>query len=282
MHRSKSGSTFSSAFTLIELLVVIAIIAILAAILFPVFAQAREKARAAACLSNEKQIGLGVLSYVQDYDEQLPIAAGYGGYNTSLPAILSPYVMKTNMFTDNSKAISIWACPSDAVARQTNLGGKGAQTYMPIFNYWWYDQIRKSAWLGEGGPTNNNFMLGATLASFAAPATTIIIGEQPKAYNILGNNMAGIQSPGALDPSQNDGASQNCPDFIDWWQGPCTKVTTPIHQGGWNYLFADGHVKWQRPEATIGKGVNNTGKDAHGNACTLRFPCGEWTLVDND
>src|SRR5215467_10724814 len=62
-----------SAFTLIELLVVIAIIAILAAILFPVFAQAREKARAISCVSNEKQIALGILMYVQDYDETFPL-----------------------------------------------------------------------------------------------------------------------------------------------------------------------------------------------------------------
>src|SRR5262249_38734327 len=62
-----------SAFTLIELLVVIAIIAILAAILFPVFAQAREKARSISCLSNNKQVSLGVLMYVQDYDETYPI-----------------------------------------------------------------------------------------------------------------------------------------------------------------------------------------------------------------
>ncbi|HEX5322780.1 MAG TPA: prepilin-type N-terminal cleavage/methylation domain-containing protein, partial [Capsulimonadaceae bacterium] len=66
--------TRSKGFTLIELLVVIAIIAILAAILFPVFATAREKARQATCLSNEKQIGLAMNMYVQDYDETLPFA----------------------------------------------------------------------------------------------------------------------------------------------------------------------------------------------------------------
>ncbi|HEY3298451.1 MAG TPA: prepilin-type N-terminal cleavage/methylation domain-containing protein, partial [Armatimonadota bacterium] len=67
----------NSGFTLIELLVVIAIIAILAAILFPVFAQAREKARSASCLSNEKQIGLGLMMYMQDYDETYPMAYYY-------------------------------------------------------------------------------------------------------------------------------------------------------------------------------------------------------------
>src|SRR5687768_9156779 len=85
--RSRSGRVHRQArraFTLIELLVVIAVIAILAAILFPVFAQAREKARAVSCLSNMKQIGTTAMMYVQDYDEQFPLAFTVGAGNTVL------------------------------------------------------------------------------------------------------------------------------------------------------------------------------------------------------
>jgi prepilin-type N-terminal cleavage/methylation domain-containing protein/prepilin-type processing-associated H-X9-DG protein len=95
MSRSRRG------FTLIELLVVIAIIAILAAILFPVFARAREKARQTSCLSNTKQIGLGFMMYAQDYDERLPAARVYGigdWYN-----FIGPYVKNTDLFYCPSK-----------------------------------------------------------------------------------------------------------------------------------------------------------------------------------
>ena len=90
-------------FTLIELLVVIAIIAILAAILFPVFAKAREKARQTACLSNMKEIALAGLMYAQDYDETIPNNS-YGGYG--YVKILDPYI----------KNLQIWTCPSLRVA----------------------------------------------------------------------------------------------------------------------------------------------------------------------
>jgi prepilin-type N-terminal cleavage/methylation domain-containing protein/prepilin-type processing-associated H-X9-DG protein len=92
-------------FTLIELLVVIAIIAILAAILFPVFARAREKARQTSCLSNVKQMALGALMYVQDYDERFPNYA-MGSYT------VSPWVFWPHQFQPYIKNWQIYRCPS--------------------------------------------------------------------------------------------------------------------------------------------------------------------------
>jgi prepilin-type N-terminal cleavage/methylation domain-containing protein len=108
--RSSHASRRSRGFTLIELLVVIAIIAILAAILFPVFAQAREKARSATCLSNLRQIGLANLMYVQDYDERFPFAgrewpaAGFVDVWNGL----SPYIKNTEMFVCKSDGKPAW------------------------------------------------------------------------------------------------------------------------------------------------------------------------------
>ena len=135
-------------FTLIELLVVIAIIAILAAILFPVFAKAREKARQSTCLSNVKQLSLAVLQYAQDYDEMLNSCyAGSGGNATirrwyyqgpTNPGMLYPYINNAQVFD----------CPS----------GKG--------NYG-----ANRALMGDG---NQN---GKSLATVAKPAETIILGD---------------------------------------------------------------------------------------------------------
>ena len=94
-------------FTLIELLVVIAIIAILAAILFPVFARAREKARQTSCLSNVKQITLGLMMYCQDYDDMfMNVRQGPGGWNN----LAQPYVKNWNMFRCPSTTLSIRTC----------------------------------------------------------------------------------------------------------------------------------------------------------------------------
>lgn len=112
-------------FTLIELLVVIAIIAILAAILFPVFAKAREKARQTSCLANVKQISLGMLQYAQDYDEMLIRAAMYWGPGTNdyytWMYLMQPYVKNTQIFTCPSSKTTGW----DGRMNSTQSGGYG-------------------------------------------------------------------------------------------------------------------------------------------------------------
>ena len=148
-------------FTLIELLVVIAIIAILAAILFPVFARAREKARQTSCLSNEKQISLGIMMYAQDYDETLPgsiipPARWYGA--------IVPYV----------KNAQIFICPS-APDRDSAYGGYG------------YNDYGTTGSNGCGWRTNYSSQLAPSLAAFEAPAGTFLLGEpQAETYVFRG------------------------------------------------------------------------------------------------
>ena len=106
-------------FTLIELLVVIAIIAILAAILFPVFARAREKARSTTCLSNVKQISLGALMYINDYDETMPMGRYaapdvYSG-QVYVAAAIHPYIGQGTISGWAGSNYGIWECPSKRV-----------------------------------------------------------------------------------------------------------------------------------------------------------------------
>jgi prepilin-type N-terminal cleavage/methylation domain-containing protein len=103
---TKTSISACRGFTLLELLVVVAIIAGLAASLFPVFTQAREKARRASCLSNMKQIGLGLAQYTQDYDEAFPLVS-FATPDDSWTTSMQPYV----------KSRQILRCPSDASAR---------------------------------------------------------------------------------------------------------------------------------------------------------------------
>ena len=142
-------------FTLIELLVVIAIIAILAAILFPVFARAREKARQNSCLSNTKQIGLGIMMYAQDYDEhynhyrhELPgNTAFYWQPTTTYEGMIGPYVKNKQIFT----------CPSASSL---------AYSYGWNYNY--------LGWPSRGGTDAN---AAATMAEVTHPAETIMVAE---------------------------------------------------------------------------------------------------------
>ena len=112
LHEKRDHSSRKTGFTLIELLVVIAIIAILAAILFPVFARARENARRASCMSNLKQIGLGIMQYTQDYDEHMP--AGFLT-NTGIPypdGIARTYQSWRVAIFPYVKSVQVFNCPS--------------------------------------------------------------------------------------------------------------------------------------------------------------------------
>ncbi|RYX82286.1 DUF1559 domain-containing protein [bacterium] len=149
------------AFTLIELLVVIAIIAILAAILFPVFARARENARRSSCQSNLKQVGLGVLQYTQDYDEMMP---PYQNTVYFLPwhHLIEPYV----------KSVSLYKCPSSVTPDSDTIYASGFPR-----SYVANGGDEGTSGDGFGGPRPWKQFTSVSLASLTYPSTTISICE---------------------------------------------------------------------------------------------------------
>jgi prepilin-type N-terminal cleavage/methylation domain-containing protein/prepilin-type processing-associated H-X9-DG protein len=186
-------------FTLIELLVVIAIIAILAAILFPVFAKAREKARQTSCLSNLKEIALASLMYAQDYDERLPLAAMYFNAPDFMVwmYVIQPYV----------KNIQIFTCPSDAAH-----GWPG-----------WYNATQN-----QGYGYNIYLAGGPALAELQTPSMTLMCADSGKLPN--GNPYylgcwqawwAGTAINGtAPEPRHNEGANiAFCDGHAKWRRG---------------------------------------------------------------
>ena len=280
-----SSKSLNRAFTLIELLVVIAIIAILAAILFPVFAQAREKARQTACLSNQKQIGLGITMYAQDYDETYPMLRSYGPTsNTSIPLQIQPYVQKVNGFAGN--VAGIWQCPSDSVTPNSTAVGAVHQTYAgaictpahrptnpgdfsPVSAMW--DDISAPDSVG------NYYYPGQPMAQIPDVTGTIMIVETSHPDFVLGNNALGIKRP-----FMNAVGNFYAQNQVDSTGAIIPPSIGGFHAGGWNYVFADGHVKFSKPEATVGKGVGGNGKDANGGTCVNTNPCGGWTMDPND
>ncbi|BCM89513.1 hypothetical protein IAD21_01359 [Abditibacteriota bacterium] len=219
--KSHNLSSNQKAFTLIELLVVIAIIAILAAILFPVFARARENARRASCQSNLKQIGLGILQYAQDYDEKYPIDNGGGntGYSTtavfddttsvSWIAIIQPYM----------KSRQIFICPST-----TASGSNGTATVDQSTSYWGAGGIFKSQIAGVLTPIS--------LASLNQPALI------PQVYD----NPSGLyESRRVFRPFWQTTTDYNATGSFN--------VRPGTHFDGMNSLYVDGHVKFARLNA---------------------------------
>jgi prepilin-type N-terminal cleavage/methylation domain-containing protein/prepilin-type processing-associated H-X9-DG protein len=275
-------------FTLIELLVVIAIIAILAAILFPVFAQAREKARQITCASNMKQIGIAVTMYAEDYDEMMPNAydnnCEYNIYGTCggtatnpVPALwplkVLPYI----------KSLGVFGCPDDAMAGKSGWQGigmsyiancaVGANWAAPEESYE-SGTVTPTGPFGIGGETWEAQNGLQTLAKISHPDATIMI------YEGYGTDL--VPAWGGNWTAYGD-ASHNA--NIDWYDGgqpfplqcgesgnisscsstyPDTKVDggVSVHHVSntvSNYLFCDGHVKTLTPGATYPTPGSNNG-----------------------
>jgi prepilin-type N-terminal cleavage/methylation domain-containing protein/prepilin-type processing-associated H-X9-DG protein len=272
------------AFTLIELLVVIAIIAILAAILFPVFAQAREKARQTSCLSNIKQIGLGILMYAQDYDEQFPKAdytLPVGTPSPLNPAATGTFARRINHYKWQAwtlpyiKNTQIFFCPSrtrDQIAWDTNGEIKG-NGY--AFN------LSLSGRPITVAPFENPGFLGGGLAGLGTPAETYMIQELRNQVSFsYGNSADGVLYPAAR---QDQWAAYLLPGNV------VNKQNAP-HSDGFNFCYADGHAKYLNVRAFIGlcptaaewpsapncTFVTNAGAGSGFNAC-FGSPTRNWT-----
>ncbi len=210
----------SRGFTLIELLVVIAIIALLAAILFPVFAKAREKARQITCASNEKQLGLAILQYVQDYDETLPerqVGNGGQGEDGDWEVTVYPYV----------KSLQVFSCPSNPSNQRDSLANNANDTPLNPADPFPFP----SSYAVNRGPDQpfhdwNETPSTTTLAQLTAPASTIGVVESVYHYT----------------------------DFIVTNVGTFNGGLFAGHTGFSNYLFMDGHVKAMKPLSTLDTG----------------------------
>jgi prepilin-type N-terminal cleavage/methylation domain-containing protein/prepilin-type processing-associated H-X9-DG protein len=256
----------SSGFTLIELLVVIAIIAILAAILFPVFAQAREKARAISCLSNHKQIGLGLTMYIQDYDSTYPLNQNYypDPANTLNPPpantrhtwadMIYPYIKNGQAHLDNNGSMvqgkgGVWHCPSFPVDQDFNYGisYEIADDDAP-----WYTTPKICNEAAVDAPADKIFMLekgeNVNISNFDIfdanegnwvedSIGTSPLGSKQDSYTHLDTDQAKNHDCDLVENTANPDSN-----WISPWD-ECSVSPRYRHTGTCNVAFLDGHAK---------------------------------------
>ena len=201
-------------FTLIELLVVIAIIAILAAILFPVFAKARESARAVGCKSNLRQIGQGWMMYTGDYDELTPFNTWASASGLSPEPARAIMFLRIQPYVKNS---ALLLCPSDRKTSPcqgvTREGSSGEDSV---------DGVMKCVWFSYASDDNGVINNGSSLAAIAEPASTYLAFDSQNRFSRPERN---IDSFGWASHGNTNA------DFVS------------RHGGRVNCVFADGHVK---------------------------------------
>jgi prepilin-type N-terminal cleavage/methylation domain-containing protein/prepilin-type processing-associated H-X9-DG protein len=251
-------------FTLIEILVTVAIIAILAAILFPVFARARENARKAACMSNLKQIGLAMMQYTQDYDETYPTA-----WTTDTPSkiiywyqVLDPYVKNKQVFI----------CPTAGKILKSDgtVQHGGGYGYNMEGTACTVDYVTTTPGIGNGFGYRSGYGNWCTpsgagplrLAEITEPSATIQITD-PASNGSANNGYAAV----------GYSSISSMPVLHGGQVGPFTGgASTPPIEGGGNYLFADGHVKFLTASRAYCSSLWNVDKTNTDHSCSTFQP----------
>jgi prepilin-type N-terminal cleavage/methylation domain-containing protein/prepilin-type processing-associated H-X9-DG protein len=252
MEPAVRGAARMRGFTLIELLVVIAIIAILAAILFPVFAQAREAARKTTCVSNLKQLGSATMMYSQDYDERFPLLEDGSAARMTVANLLDPYI-KTSKKNINGLGgnlwpeDSVWRCPSGFTY---NFGNPNSY-YTVSYNFLYLTDLDASNNFVPDWSSPNRYGIwgwtqpGRSMAAVAQPAETVLMSDAGHSDGPRGTSptWSGLMTPAAR---LANGAQ------------PWLTVLEARHNQVANVVWLDGHTKAVKMEAIYGRWDTST------------------------